>query len=331
MKRTLSMFGAVAALAAGFLFAAPAAHATHNGAPATPPAILGCTLVNNAGVWPKNNHYYYCGLNSALYRNPAGNAVATLPSHLRTLLLQKNVYLFVWDGMPPSNWPTPVDEMNHYFGISETALDLGGFSLEFPIQINPPFYAINGFERVQPLFKSLQQIDSPTLNKILIHERCHALNYAYSWPSENPNSVFRQTLANDWAFINALPESTLFPHGIPLKRATGTNGGTWVTYAPPPGPSTPQNKRNETILKDLMPGLFGTNANPNYDETFAWLCTQAASEVTEVMNPYTDSAALNGRTLTYVEALKHFPMTKLGQTPKRYFDKMNTPNSGFVP
>jgi hypothetical protein len=327
MKRTISMFGALAVAAIGFLFAAPAAHATHNGTPTTPPVVLGCTLVNTAGVWPKNNHYYYCGLNSALYREPAGNAIATLPTHLRTLLLQKNVYLFVWDGIPPSIAPTPVEEMNLYFGISEPVEDRGGFSLEFPIQINPPFYAINGFERVKPLFKPMQQLDSATLNKALVHERCHALDYAYSYPSENPGSVFRQTLVTDWAAVNALPESTLFPHGIPPKRVTEVNGvATWVTYTPPKGPSTAQNKRNETILKALLPQVFGTD-----NEMFAFLCTQAASEITDVMNPYTDAVTLNGHTLSLIEALKHFPMTKLGQTPKRYFDKMGTPNSGFVP
>lgn len=322
MKRTItSLLGALTVAAS--LLAVPAAHANHNGTPTTPIAVLGCVLVNDQAVFPRNAHYYYCGLNAALYRNSAASTFTTMPTHLRTLLYNANTYLFVWDGVPPSSYPTPVQEMNQYFGTSESVVDTGGFSLQFGFGL--PFYGVNVFERVQPLFKPMQQLSSSVMNLILIHEQGHALDNAYGTPSTNPNSVFRQTLTTDWDAVNALPESTVFPHGIPLKRATATNGGTWVTYNPPAGPSTPQNKRNQIIIEALFPAL----ADPS--EMYASLYAQSRSKVTDVMNPYTDSVALNGRTLSLIEVLRNFPMTKLSQTPKRYFDKMWSNDPTFTP
>lgn len=319
MKRTItSMLGALTIAAGFFLFAAPAAYATHNGTPTAPAPSLGCTLINDLGVFPRNGHYYYCGLNSAVYKNPAASTFTTLPTHLRTLLHNANTYLFVWDGVAPV---TPVGEMNSYFGISEPVVDTGGFSLAFPLFPSSPYFGVNVFERVQPLFKPLQQIPSATMNLILVHEQGHALDNAYGKPSENPSSVFRTTLVSDWAAVNALPESTVFPHGIPPKRATPTNGGTWLTYTPPPV-GTPN--RNEIIIKDLFPALADEG------EMFASLYAQFRSKVTDVMNPYTDSVALNGHTLSLIEVLRNFPMTKQAQNPKRYFDKMWS-NQGFVP
>lgn len=59
MKRAISMLGAVAALAVGFLFAAPAAHAALPGA-GTYGGVTCSYFANSTGDYPGNNHFLKC-------------------------------------------------------------------------------------------------------------------------------------------------------------------------------------------------------------------------------------------------------------------------------
>jgi len=312
MKRAITALGALA-IAAGFFLTAPATQASHPNTPGIPPVSIGCSLVNDQTLWPRNGHYYYCGTNTALYRNPSASTVTNLPPLVRQKLIDNKTWLLITD--------TPA-EANSYLGTSVPASGILGNTVR-----------VNFFGTTYVFISSWETVPSADMEEVLIHEQGHALDYAWGTTIGSPSGVsqgvgvFWTKVGQDWTDINALSEAVVFPRGIPNKKIN-MPGGTWTSYTPP-AVGTPN--RNEIILKDLFPWIFG-NTSAAKAELWAHLYVKFRNKFLND-NPYAAVPQAGGSTtnyLTWPETFTHFKKTAQTNSTS-YFGVMWYNTASFIP
>lgn len=307
------MLGAVAALAVGFLFAAPAANASHPNTPGIPPISIGCSLVNDQSLWPRNGHYYYCGTNTALYRNPSASTITNLPPLVRQKLIDNKTWLLITD---------TVAEANTYLGTSVPAAGVLGNTAR-----------VNFFGTTYVFISSWETVPSADMEEVLIHEQGHALDFAWGTTIGVPAGVsqgvgvFWTKVGQDWTAINALSEAVVFPNGIPSKKISAP-GGTWTAYVPPPV-GTPN--RNQIILTDLFPWIFGSSPTPALAKAELWAHLYVKFR-NKFLNdcPYMDAVQTGGHTLNWNQVFTHFNNTAATNSSS-YFGVMWYNTASFIP
>ena len=321
MKRATSMLGALALMAAGFLFAAPAAQATHSTIPTNPGS---CTLVTTSFNWPGNGHYYNCGDLSTLDAKSY-----SLPPHLKTKFANSNVSVI--------KWKSAIDA-DAYFGNTAPNRWQDQYRSYGATVDAPQGIIVNLFERVRghggcnPT--QFCAVSSSEFGDAYDHEVGHALDFAFGEPSQT-SSTFSTAVSSSWTRVNGLPATTVFPNGIPTKKSTDLT--TWVTYTIPP---TTDPKRNEKILKELLPDHFSGTAKAKA-EMFAYAYQQYKGALApfDWTNPYgTKYTALppphpNGTKLFDLEDIykRMFELDKVGgSAPVSYMHKIWT-DSTFIP
>lgn len=322
MNRASKALGALAVLA-GFFLAAPAAYAQ---VPPTPP---GCTRITSDATYPGNGFYFYCGTNAPVYRDAVKNTFGNLPTHLRNRLQTNQVYLYTFE--TAAQYDTVFNQglaaENRVYGFTGAATYQGVLVKHAAV-----FEKVVGHPpAVPPATSAVTQVQ---ITLAVVHEQGHALDQVHGLPSIN-SATFSNTLATDWTAINALTQAQAFPHGIPPNR-WDFNSASWVAYTPPPV-SDPQ--RNEKILKALYPWFF--QSTPSFaaarGELWASLYQQFRAKHAgfDFTNPYGGTTSWPGfpngtKRLTHVEVFKLFNMTKNGQNPPTYFQKLWT-DPTFVP
>ena len=323
MKRATTMLGALAVAAAGFLFAAPAAHATHDGTPTNPG---GCTLVTTSSNWPGNGHYYDCGDQSALDAKSY-----SLPPHLKTKMADENVWVILWKR------PHDADTYYGWTGNNRWQVPYRNYGATIEAsQGGNDFIIVNLFERVRGHDTCSDTqfcvMTSSQLGDAYDHEVGHALDLAYGEPSKN-SSTFSTARTDSFDTLNDFAESNVFPNGVPTKKNTG--GSTWVTYTIPP---TSDPDRNEKIVKELWPEQFD-NTDEAKAELFAYAYQDYRGGLApfDWTNPYGDDYTLtsphpNGTKLVDLEDVykRLEDLTKFGGSPKKYFHKLWTDDT-FTP
>lgn len=135
MKRTISMIGTFAALALGFLFAAPAAQAAEGYISAVNKSGVMCEPRVGGSLWPVNGtnasnaRFFYCGTNTAANRGSivytSLKGVSSLEGTTSTLMTNNNVIVFVLDS--PAQYATmsgndPEDTYNAQLTTSALSL-----------------------------------------------------------------------------------------------------------------------------------------------------------------------------------------------------------------
>lgn len=313
MKR--AMLGALT-VAAGLFLAAPAVNANHLGAPQAPPPAAGCTLVNDLAPpngWPRDGHYYYCGTNVALYKIPTASAFGTMNSTLKGVLRNNNTWLAIFDTKA---------EAATYLGALPANID--GITRRLSWAGGPIFV----------FSASWETIPSSDMEEVIIHEQGHAFDYGWGTTigtptgvSQNAGAVFWTKVNADWTAINALSQAVVFPRGIPNKKID-MPGGTWTAYVPPPV-GTPN--RNEIILKDLYPWLFGTSVEAKaelYTHLYVKFRNKFLNDCPYAAVPQTGGGTTNY--LTWPETFTHFKNTSQTNSTS-YFGKMWNNTAAFVP
>ena len=316
MKRTImSMLGAVSIT--GLVMLNPVAVSAQAANPPTPSAGLGCVLVNDLSSWPRNGHYYYCGSSPSTFKNSSASSVSTLPAKVKQKLIDNDTWLIITD---------TVAEANTYLGTSVPAAGVLGNTARVSWG-GPVFTFISSWETV----------GSTNMDKVLVHEQGHALDFAFGKPNfpsgvtSNPNAAFWQSINMDWVHINGLSRAVVFPHGVPNQRVDKP-GGTWTAYNEGPAEGTPGAKTNQQILQDLFPWLFGSTPTAAIAKSELWahLYTQYRNKFIANDCPYTDAAHVGTETLNWSEVFTHFVNTAETNSVS-YFGIMWTNTDNFVP
>lgn len=304
------------AIAAGFaMFLAPA----NAGAPPAPVG-LGCTLVNDLSVYPRNGYYYYCGTNVATFKNTTASRWRNQPNDLNLMLQNNFTYLMLFDTKA---------EAESYAG-GPLSSDYGVTASSDPADPSHPYVLVMVWESQ----------GSDELAITLVHERGHALDFAYGLPSQNDDltpSVFYQKVALDWNYINydgtsnTLSRAQMFPRGVPNKKIDEP-GGSWMDYDVGPAEGEPGAKTNQQIIEDLFPWIFGKATAEQKAELFAHLYQQSQNSWRDDC-PYSEVPQTGGANYNYLEWQEVFGKFRNVSSSQSgaYFRTMGEQGANFTP
>jgi len=310
MKRATTMLGALALMTAGFLFAAPAAHATVTCNPYPVPPLAD-TPVSKINDWPrikqKNSnpavsHVYNC------YPNGSGGTQTTSefhqmwqgaqaigrhgtnnpPYYLANEYYQKGTRIYFFKNVTDLNsyWGTSYAPSGKFFGVTLRTVD----------NAQNPNIPVGSVGIVREHTDGTVYLGT-TVKGTVFHELGHAFDLMKNGPASNPGSHWSSAKANDIYDLDHKTRAAAFPSNLVTirKECKDQFNAAW-------DPVTQQGVSNWTVARCQWPyqtsdreffsnifgqrlgGIGGTTDNQQLLEFSIWMTNKYWNETRDYMD-----------------------------------------------